>query len=185
MDYLHESGASIHRRRQRRRAAITLSLVALLMLGTFAYAAAYFQGWVGNRATASAVASQDCQVVAAAQALKPGAVTINVYNATNRNGLAASVAKLLRTQGFKIADVANDPLDGRIDGVGEVRHGRSGAVAATLAAARLSGAKVVRDARTDNTVDLVLGNQFTALRAPPKVSPSKATKPTSSTTGSC
>lgn len=184
MDYLHESGASIHRRRQRRRAAITLSLVALLMLGTFAYAAAYFQGWVGIRAP-ELVAGPACQVVVASQALKPIAVTINVYNATDRNGLAASVAKSLRTQGFKIADVANDPLDKRIDGVGEVRHGRSGAAAATLAAARLSGAKVVRDARTDNTVDLVLGNDFTALRAPPKVTASKSTKPNPSANGSC
>lgn len=185
VDYLHESGASIHRRRQRRRAAITLTLVALLMLGTFAYATAYFQGWVGNKATPRPVASPACQVVAATQALKPGAVTINVYNATNRNGLAASVAKLLRTQGFKVADVANDPLNSQIAGVGEVRHGRTGAAAATLAAGRLSGVKVVRDARTDKTVDLVLGNQFTALNAPPKVRPSKATKPTPLPTGSC
>jgi uncharacterized membrane protein (DUF485 family) len=184
VDYLHESGVSIHRRRQRRRAAITLSIVALLMLGTFAYAAAYFQGWVGNR-TPEPVASRACQVVTAAVSLKPSTVTINVYNATNRNGLAASVAKLLRTQGFKIADVANDPMDKRIEGVGEVRHGRSGAAAATLAAARLAGVKVVLDARTDNTVDLVLGNRFTALRSPPKVTPSKATKPSPSATVSC
>jgi uncharacterized membrane protein (DUF485 family) len=179
--YLHESGASIHRLRKRRRAAITLSVVALLLLGTFAYSAAYFQGWVGNRATAKPA----CQAVVASQALKPSAVTINVYNATNRNGLAASVAKLLRTQGFKIAAVANDPLDTRIDGVGEVRHGQSGAAAATLAAARLSGVKVVKDARTDNTIDFVLGDQFTALRAPPKVTPSNAAKPKPSATGSC
>lgn len=184
MDHLEESGASIHRRRRRRRAAVTLTFVALLMLGTFAYAAAYFQGWVGDRVP-KPVASPACQVVTPAQALKPSAVTINVYNATNRTGLAASVAKLLRTQGFKVGKVANDPLGKPIAGVGEVRHGQTGAAGATLAATRLSGVKVVPDKRTDNTVDLVLGNKFTALLAPPKVAPSKATKPTPSPTKSC
>ena len=57
---LHESGASIHRRRRRRRAAITLTLVALLLIGTFTYAAAYFQGWVGARPPTIA-ASPSCQ----------------------------------------------------------------------------------------------------------------------------
>jgi hypothetical protein len=184
MAYLEESGASIRRRRRRRRAALTLTLVGLVMFGTFAYAAAYFQGWVGTSAPKPA-ASPACQVVTPVQALKPAAVTINVYNATNRTGLAASVAKSLRTQGFKVAKVANDPLGKQIAGVGEVRHGGPGAAGASLAATRLSGAKVVPDARTDATVDIVLGERFTALRAPPKVAPSKATKPTPSPTGSC
>jgi LytR cell envelope-related transcriptional attenuator len=184
MAYMEESGASIHRRRRRRRAAITLTLVGLMMVGTFAYAAAYFQGWVGTR-TPKPVASGACQVATPAQALKPSAVTINVYNATNRSGLAASVAKSLRAQGFKVGKVANDPLGKSIAGVGEVRHGQTGAAGATLAATRLSGAKVVPDERADATVDLVLGNAFTTLRAPPKVAPSKATKSTPSPTASC
>ena len=184
MEYLQESGASIHRRRRRRRAAITLTIVGLVMVGTFAYAAAYFQGWVGTRSS-SAPTSPTCQAVTPGQALTPSAVTINVYNATNRAGLAASVAKSLRTQGFKVAKVTNDPVGKTIDSVGEVRHGPTGAAGATLAATRLSGAKVVTDERTDNTVDVVLGNKFTALSAPPKVAPLKATKPTPSPTNSC
>jgi hypothetical protein len=109
--------------------------------------------------------------------LTPSAVTVNVYNATDRQGLAASVAKSLRTQGFK---VANDPLSKSISGVGEVRRGPTGEAGATLAAARLSGAKVVRDQRTDQTVDMVLGNRFRALSAPPRVAPPKAGTPTPS-----
>ena len=184
MEYLQESGASIHRRRRRRRAAITLTVVGLVMVGTFAYAAAYFQGWVVTRSP-SPSASPTCQAVTPGQALTPSAVTINVYNATDRAGLAASVAKSLRTQGFKVAKVTNDPLGKPIGGVGEVRHGPTGTAGATLAATRLSGAKVVPDGRTDNTVDLVLGNKFTALSVPPKVAPSKATKPTPSPSNSC
>jgi hypothetical protein len=181
VERLTESEDSIYRRRRHRRTALTLTVVALFMLGTFTYAAAYYQGWVGNRAAApSPPASLSCQTVAPAQLLTPTAVTINVYNATDRSGLAASVAKSLRTQGFKVAIVANDPLGKSIGGVGEVRRGRRGAAGASLAAARLSGAKVVRDGRTDDTVDLVLGNKFTALSTPPEVAPPKASTPTPS-----
>jgi uncharacterized membrane protein (DUF485 family) len=122
VEQLHESGASIHRRRRRRRAAITMTLVALVMLGAFTYAAAYFQGWVGKAVPKSA-ASAACQPAGPVKALTPSAVTLNVYNSTGRVGLAASVAKSLRTLGFKVVDVANDPLGRPISGVGEIRHG--------------------------------------------------------------
>ena len=177
MEQLQESGASIHRRRRRRRAAITISLVTLVMLGTFAYAAAYFQGWAGNR-DPKPVASPSCQPTTPVKALTPPAVTVNVYNSTDRSGLAASVAKTLRTQGFKVVEVANDPFGRSISGVGEVRHGRSGTTAATLAATRLAGARIVLDTRTDATVDIVLGNKFTTLSAPPKVAPAKPSRAT-------
>ena len=183
MDYAQQPAFSIYHRRRQRRAAITLVLVSLMMLGSFAYAAAYFQGWVGNQA--SAEASSECQQVTRAQALKASTVTINVYNATDRQGLAASVAKSLRTQGFKVSAVANDPLGKLIAGVGEVRRGRTGAAGAALVATRFPGAKVVADRRADATVDVVLGNKFTSLRAPstavtkvpPKVISANATKP--------
>ena len=177
MGQLHESGASIHRRRRRRRAAITLTLVALVLIGTFTYAAAYFQGWVGTRAPKT-VASPSCQPATPVEALTPRAVSVNVYNSTDRARLAASVAKALRTQGFKVVDVANDPLGRPISGVGEIRHGADGAAGSSLVAARLRGAKVVLDNRTDATVDLVLGKTFKALTVPPKVAPTKPGKPT-------
>jgi LytR cell envelope-related transcriptional attenuator len=183
VEYLKESEASIHHRRRQRRTALTLTAVALMMFGTFALAVAYYQGWVGNRSgpgSGQPLASPSCQRGTPAQALTAKGVTINVYNATDRKGLAASVAKSLRTQGFKVAKVANDPLSKSISDVGEVRHGPTGAAGATLAAARLSGAKVVRDERTDETVDFVLGNKFTALSAPPKVAPAKGSTPTPS-----
>ena len=184
MDYAQQPAVSIYHRRRQRRAAITLLLVSLMMLGSFAYAAAYFQGWVGKGAP-TAEASSDCQAVTRAQALKASAVTINVYNATDREGLAASVAKSLRTHGFKVSAVANDPLGKQIAGVGEVRRGRTGAAGAALVATRLPGVKVVPDQRSDGTVDVVLGNKFTSLRAPStavpgaprKVIPANATKP--------
>lgn len=175
VDHLPESGASIRRRRRRRRAAITLSLVALLLLGTFAYAAAYFQGWVGSRIPKAAT-NPACQPATPAKAPSPRTVTLNVYNATDRNGLAASVAKSLRTKGFKVKDVANDPFGRPVTGVAEIRHGRLGMAGAALAATWFRGAKLLPDNRTDATVDVVLGNTFKALSVPPKVAPPTPTK---------
>jgi len=181
VEYLKETEASVNHRRRQRRTAIILTAVAVLMLGTFAIAAAYYQGWAGSSpGDGQSLASPSCQTRAPGQALTPRAVTINVYNATDRQGLAASVAKSLRSQGFKVGKVANDPLSKSIGGVGEVRRGPTGAAGATLAAARLSGAKVVGDKRTDASVDLVLGNKFTALSVPPKVAPPKGSAPTPS-----
>ena len=173
MEYLKESEASTHQRHRRQRTTRTLTVVALLMFGSFAFAAAYYQGWVGNRTSPKPLASPGCQTADTTQPLSPNAVTINVYNATTRAGLAATVAKSLRTQGFKVVSVANDPTGKSMRGVGEVRHGLTGTAGAALAATRLSGARVVRDDRTDGTVDLVLGSRFKALTAPSRVSPPK------------
>jgi uncharacterized membrane protein (DUF485 family) len=184
VDHAQRTVLSSHRSRQRRRAAITLTVVGLVMVGTFAYAAAYFQGWVAV-GTPPPAASPACQVAAPAKVMTPGAVAINVYNATNRDGLAASVAKSLRRQGFRVLTIANDPLGKQIDGVGEVRHGQPGATGAKLAALSVPGAAVVLDDRTDDTVDIVLGNRFSALRTLPKGAPSRAAKPTPAPTPSC
>lgn len=169
MNHLEESGASIHRRRRRRRALITLTIVPALLISSFVYAAAYVQGWVGaNRG--KPVTNAACDEVAT-RIVTPGMVSINVYNATSRDGLAASVAELLQAQGFKVDKVGNDPLGRSILGVGEVRRGPTGASGATLVATRLRGVNVVSDNRTDTTVDIVLGNRYRALSPAPKVKP--------------
>jgi hypothetical protein len=139
VEHLKETEASVNHRRRHRRTTITLTAAAVLMLGTFAFAAAYYQGWIGDKSspTKPRANSSNCQKGASGQAATAKAVTINVYNATDRQGLAATVAKSLRTQGFKVGKVANDPLSKSIGGVGEVRRGPAGEASATLAAARL------------------------------------------------
>lgn len=168
MDYLHESGVSIYRRRRRRRAVITLCCVGLMLIGTVGYAASYVQGWVGS--PEPTVVNANCSVD---PKLKPSGVTLNVYNASARTGLAAAVARALEKKGFRVATVDNDPLGKTILTVGEIRAGPSGAAAAALVSARLVGARVVQDDRPDASVDLVLGKRYRALSTPPTV---KATK---------
>ena len=64
-------------------------------------------------------------------------VTVNVYNATNRAGLAASTAKDVKARGFVDRPVANDPLKKKIDGAGELRFGPNGKAGAALVATML------------------------------------------------
>ncbi len=174
MDYLHESGVSIYRRRRRRRAVVTLSCVALMLIATAGYAVSYVQGWVGSPKPASVV-NASCS---ADPTLNPSKVTLNVYNASARTGLAAAVARVIEAKGFRVATVDNDPLGKTILTVGEIRAGPSGAAAAALVSARLVGATVVQDDRPDASVDLVLGKRYRTLSTPPKVKVTQGIQPT-------
>jgi hypothetical protein len=166
---------SIYRRRRRRRAFITLSVVCVLLLATVLYAASYMQGWVGGT-TPKAVANATCVNTASNKVVKTTDVTINVYNATDRLGIAADVAKTLEKQGFKVDTIDNDPLGKSIQSPGEIRSGPSGAGGAILAASRLPGAAVLKDERPDASVDLVLGSKYDHLsRKLPRLNSVKVT----------
>lgn len=167
MQDLQESAVSIYRRRRHRRAVFTLSFVIMLLLATVVYAGSYVQGWVGDAAPKTAVKAA-CTVVATPRTLTPRDVTINVYNTTPREGLAASVAKSLRNQGFPVASTGNDPMSAWILDIAEIRHGRTGTGGALLTMRWLRGAKITQDERTDASVDVVLGVKFTSVSAPPK-----------------
>ena len=113
---------------------------------------------------------------------KPGTVTVNVYNATNRAGLAKRTSAVLATRGFPIGHVANDPLGKSVKGVAEVRYGPSGEQGAKLLLYYVPGAVLVADQRTDASVDLVLGTKFVAV-APQKTVDAALVKPTPVATG--
>lgn len=93
----------------------------------------------------------------------PAQVTTNVYNATDRTGLAASTAEELQVRGFLIGAIDNDPLAKTITGVAEIRHGPSGEQAAKLMAFYLPGAELVDDGRADATIDTALGAAYTTV----------------------
>jgi len=169
VDYLHESGVTIYRRRRRRRAIITMTFVVLVLTGTVLYAASYVQGLAGAPAP-KAVVNVNCNPN---PNIKPREVTLSVYNATGRTGLAAKVATSLEKVGFKVDSVGNDPLGRTILTAGEIRVGPTGAAGAILVAKRLAGLTVVQDRRADATVDIVLGKKFRGLTLPPKASATK------------
>ena len=93
----------------------------------------------------------------------PSEVSVNVYNTTYKTGLAKVVGDQVKARGFKVKEVSNDPLRTMQMGVAVIRYGEEGDLAAALLKGHLPGAELRKDTRAGTTVDLVLGNEFTAL----------------------
>jgi hypothetical protein len=153
---------------RRRHPVATGFLVLLMMAVLFGATFGAVRLLKGDGATPSASGSSSAPCVTAtatpgATLPKPATVTANVYNATDRAGLARSTAATLRTRGFGIGSIANDPLGKSLTNVAEIRYGAKGKDNALLMRYYVVGATLVLDQRTDTTVDVVLGLKFRAI----------------------
>lgn len=94
----------------------------------------------------------------------PSEITLRVFNTTYREGLAGQVAQQLGNRGFAVEESGNDPLAAFLpnDSV-VIRLGSEGAEAAAVLKQHLPDARLVRDERTDASLDVVLGNRFADL----------------------
>lgn len=93
---------------------------------------------------------------------------VRVFNANGQSGQAAHVAAGLSDKGFQPAPdnaVANDPvyLNQTLECQGQIRFGPEGEAAANALWLVVPCAELIRDDRTDNTVDLALGTLFNDL----------------------
>ncbi|MFI6154134.1 LytR C-terminal domain-containing protein [Kitasatospora sp. NPDC051170] len=122
---------------------------------------------------------------------QPSTVTVNVYNATAKGGLAGRTAEELKKRGFVIGKVGNAPaeLDKKVPGTAQVIAGPTGAGAATLIGSQIAGAVTTPDARTDASVDFVIGDGYSALldetQAAAALALAVKPSPTPTATGSC
>lgn len=157
------AGEAARRRRWKR---IRTSVTLLILVGVVVGAAWYsWRSVTEDEEPQAASTTQACVPNAPTAAPAPGDIQLNVYNSTDRRGLASSVAKELRSRGFSVLEIANDPLDKLIEGSAEIRSNSSQQAAASLIAALVPGASFLPDERTEPVVDLVLGNAFEALAA--------------------
>lgn len=117
---------------------------------------------------APASASAPGAAVAPGDAPAPATITLNVYNATNRTGLAAQTAALLKARGFKIGKIGNAPaaLQNKVTGAARVTGPATAKAQLAVVGSEVAGSAVTNDTRTDGTVDLVIGNAFTQLQTP-------------------
>jgi hypothetical protein len=99
----------------------------------------------------------------AAPSLAPSSLTVQVLNATTKQGLATTVAKDLQQRGFKVGAPDNDRSGRTVTGVGEIRHGVRGAQAAAFVGLYLPGSTDYQDTRATGTVDLVIGPAYEKL----------------------
>ncbi len=90
---------------------------------------------------------------------------IRVLNASGQGGQAGEVAGELRDLGFADPTAANDPVyaKARLECQGQIRFGPSGRAAAAAVWLVAPCTELFQDQRTDDTVDLAIGTEFTEL----------------------
>jgi len=182
------SGGGPRRRRPWATGILVVLMMAVVFGGTYGAVVLLRGGGnepgPGTSGTSSPDTCVTVTVTPGAALPEPATVTVNVYNATDRSGLARTTADELKNREFGIGAVANDPLGKSIAGVAEIRYGVDGADNAKLLRYYAPKAKLVQDKRTDATVDLVLGEQWKAV-APQKAVDAALAKPVASPGPGC
>ncbi|MFJ5675286.1 LytR C-terminal domain-containing protein [Streptomyces sp. NPDC093097] len=105
----------------------------------------------------------------AAKPPAPASLTVNVYNATPRSGLAKRTADALKQRGFKIGKVGNAPAayDKKVGGAGILLGPRTAATGPLkVLATQLTGAQLKTDDRKGADLDLIIGTAFQDLATP-------------------
>ncbi|MDN3023857.1 LytR C-terminal domain-containing protein [Streptomyces sp. S.PB5] len=169
-------------RRPRRRGRLVFALLAsVTALGLVGWGTLQLIGiFTGGDETASAAGPKaDCATQASPSASasapasttvypRPAQITVNVFNATPRAGLAKKTADELKKRGFKIGDVGNASaqFDKNVDGTG-LLLGPTSAVSTSLPVlgTQLAGAEARADSRKGKDVDLIIGTGFKSLTA--------------------
>jgi len=171
-------------RTRRRRRTLAVVLGGLLVLGVGAYGLVNLVTAPVQNAAAACKAGSAHPLSAPAQAAPVAAAagstagagapkfTLNVYNSTQRHGLAANTAAQLKQRGFVIGQVTNDPLKANLTVSAQVRGAKSQSAELRAVAAEVPGAKIQTDGRNDPSVDLVLGTGFTSLASTQQVNSS-------------
>ena len=159
-----------YRVRRQRRSTIVIAVVLLTLAGAFYYASTYFRDTTPKPGP--------CTTEVAADPLRPADVSLNVYNATSRKGLAAAVAKGAAGRGFSVKAIGNDPKDSGLKQVAQIRFGPEGAASARLLKTHVPQAVFVNDKRKGDTIDLVVGAAWKSFGKEPVVAtPTQTLRP--------
>ncbi|MDX3385445.1 LytR C-terminal domain-containing protein [Streptomyces niveiscabiei] len=164
-------------RRSRRRGRLVVVVVACgAVLGVAGWGTMQlvdvFTGGGGTASAASGTCAPKKAVPTTAAVVlpQPAQITVNVFNATTRSGLAKTTADELKKRGFKVGQVGNAPaqFDKKVAGTGVLVGvpAASGTSLSVLGVQLPGAARKMDAARKDASVDLIIGNGFRALAAP-------------------
>ncbi|GAA4082957.1 LytR C-terminal domain-containing protein [Streptomyces shaanxiensis] len=163
------------RRPRRRGRLVVMAVASVAVLGMIGWGTLQLiDVFTGNGRKASAAgAKADCEskvtpsATATAPLPEPGGITVNVFNATTRSGLAKQTADELKKRGFKIGDVGNatKEFDKKVKGTGILLGpGASETTSLPVLATQLTAAERRTDAaRKGKDVDLIIGTAFKGL----------------------
>jgi hypothetical protein len=113
-----------------------------------------------------AAKAKTAQIGSSAKHPAPAEITVNVFNATTRGGLAKQTADALEKRGFKIGNVGNAPAeyDKKVKTTGLLLGAPTAQDSSlTVLATQLTGAERKADTRKGNDVDLIIGDAYTSL----------------------
>ncbi|MEV4944585.1 LytR C-terminal domain-containing protein [Streptomyces sp. NPDC053755] len=161
------------RRPSRRRKIVIASATAVVVLGAAGWGTLQLvQVFSGDGTKTTAARGADCKPAPKATAApvaalpKPAQITVNVYNATPRGGLAKATADELKKRGFTIGKVGNAPVayDKKVPGAAILLAAPGAAKGAfPVLGTQLKTATTKTDTRATADVDLILGTAFKAL----------------------
>ncbi|WP_211880114.1 LytR C-terminal domain-containing protein [Pseudarthrobacter albicanus] len=152
------------RRRRRILHAVVLALLAGLIAAAIVTALAIMNGQLKvPTAERSSAAASPCPD-ATFDYTPPEKITVSVFNATNRPGLARIVADGFAARKFIVGAVGNTTSSYR--GVALVVSGAAGQSAAFSVQRNLPGSDYVQDGRTDPGVDVILTGDYKELAKP-------------------
>ncbi|WP_309080572.1 LytR C-terminal domain-containing protein [Zhihengliuella sp.] len=169
----HVENPEHYRRRLRHGIALVLVLLLVVAMGVAGYLVLTKRldlSWPQPGSDAAAAPSEPACPPGERQYLDPAGVTVDVYNATSRPGLAEGTRAQLVDRGFRPGVLGNDSLPSR-GMVGLVVSGPEGYDAALTVQRQLPGAAYERDDDMAGvTVRLVLGESFQELQPAAEVS---------------
>lgn len=143
------------------RTAITLLLLIAVVGGGAWY------GWRALRDTTGTTGTTVSACTSGGRRIQASAISLNVYNSTSRDGMAARTAEGLRSRGFQIAKVADYPGKYVVQGVAVIRSSKAARFRMALVHKQVPKASLSYDKRTTLDVDLILGRRFSTLSTQP------------------
>ena len=146
-------------RDRRRRQTYTFASVFALVFLVGLVALGNWQAWwtIGGSAQAATICPEKTVT-------EPRFTNVNVINGTERKGLATAVAKELQKRQFKVLTIASETPDKPIKVVVVVRYGEAGKLAAhTVSLQFPTKVKMVADDREDESVDVVIGENYKSM----------------------